>query len=100
MEEKVLDLLAQLHNEVKDMKNEINGVKNEINDMKANMATKDDIRRLEGELLRFENRTDSRLEALFDGYKQNTEAIYELRKDVNNLKSVVEQHEIKLKIVK
>ena len=86
MEEKLFNILAQLHNEIKDMK--------------AEMATKDDIRRLEGALFRFENKAEGKFDALFDGYKQNTEAIYELRRDVANLKSIVEQHEIKLKIVK
>lgn len=86
MEEKVFDLLAQLYNEIKSIK--------------ANMATKDDIKRLEGALFRFENNAERKFDALFDGYSQNTEAIYELRRDVEHLKAIVEQHEVKLKIVK
>ncbi|HPL54086.1 MAG TPA: hypothetical protein PLW11_08100 [Bacillota bacterium] len=86
MEEKVFDLLAQLYNEIKSIK--------------ANMATKDDIKRLEGALFRFENNAERKFDALFDGYSQNTEAIYELRRDIEHLKAIVEQHEVKLKIVK
>jgi hypothetical protein len=113
MEEKVFDLLAQLHNELNDMK-AIMATKEDLAGMAskkdlagmatkedlAGMATKDDIRRLEGALCRFENKAESKFDALFDGYKQNTEAIYELRRDVHNLKAIVEQHEVKLKIVK
>ncbi|HOR86142.1 MAG TPA: hypothetical protein PLL98_06605 [Bacillota bacterium] len=66
----------------------------------ANMATKDDIKRLEGALFRFENNAERKFDALFDGYSQNTEAIYELRRDIEHLKAIVEQHEVKLKIVK
>ena len=64
------------------------------------IATSDDIRRIEAALIRFENKAEGRFDALIDGYKQNTEAIYEISRDVKSLKSVVEQHEIKLKIVK
>lgn len=113
MEEKVLDLLAQLYNEINGMKADV-ATKADLEGMatkadlegmatKADlegMATKDDIRRLEGALFRFENKAERKFDALFDGYKQNTEAICELRKDVENLKAVVEQHEVKLKIVK
>ncbi len=109
----MLDLLSQLHNEIIDMK-AIMATKDDIANMATKddllgmatkddllgMATKDDIRRLEGALFRFENKAESKFDALFDGYKQNTEAIYELRRDVEKLKAVVEQHEVKLKIVK
>lgn len=118
MEEKVLDLLADLYNEIKEIRNNM-ATKEDLVGMAtkadiANMATKEglasikedvavmkeDIRRLEGRLVSFENKADSKFNALFDGYKQNTEAIYELRKEVHILKEAVEKHEIKLKIVK
>ena len=86
MEEKVIGILEQMQNEIKDIK--------------ANMATIDDIRRIEGALFRFENKVESKLNALFDGYIQNTEAINGLRKDVESLKATVEQHEVKLKKVR
>ena len=95
MEEKLFDILAQLHNEIKDMKANM-ATKEDL----AGMATKEDIRRIEGALFRFENKAESKFDALFDGYKQNTEAVYELRRDIESLKAVVEKHEIKLKIVK
>ncbi|MEA4846991.1 MAG: hypothetical protein VB106_07150 [Clostridiaceae bacterium] len=120
MEEKVLGILEQLQNQLKDMKagmatkEDLAGMatKKDIAGMAtkedlAGMATKEDIskiegdiRRLEGALFRFENKAESKFNALFDGYKQNTEAIYELREDVKSLKATVEKHEVKLKIVK
>ncbi|MHB1394038.1 MAG: hypothetical protein ACYCYE_13385 [Clostridia bacterium] len=122
MEEKVFELLSQMHNEIKDMKanmatkedllgmatkEDLRGMasKSDIvnidtkEDLKR-MATKDDIRRLETELIRIGDKFDCKFDALIEGYKQNTKAIQEISKDVRSLKSVVEQHEIKLKIVK
>ncbi|HYF81415.1 MAG TPA: hypothetical protein VEB00_00090 [Clostridia bacterium] len=122
MEEKVFELLSQMLNEIKDMKvnittkedllgmatkMDIEGIatKEDLKGMVTKedlkeIATSDDIRRIEAALFKFENKAESKFDALIDGYKQNTEAIYELRRDVENLKSVVEQHEVKLKIVK
>jgi hypothetical protein len=104
MEEKVSELLTQMNNEFIDMKANMitrdDIAKLVTKEDLAGMATKDDIRRLEDALLRFENKVESKFDALIDGYKQNTEDICELSRDVKSLKSAVEQHEIKLKIVK
>jgi len=113
MEEKVIGILEQMQNEIKDIKanmatkEDLAGMatKEDLAGMAtkqdiANMATIDDIRRIEGALFRFENKVESKLNALFDGYIQNTEAINGLRKDVESLKATVEQHEVKLKKVR
>ena len=110
MEEKVIGILEQMQNEIKDIKanmatkEDLAGMatKEDLAGMAtkqdiANMATKDDIKRLENELLRFENRMDSKFDALFDVQKQQTEAINGLRKDIESLKATVERHEVKLK---
>ncbi len=55
--------------------------------------------RVEGTLTRIEHDHGQKLEALFDGYKANTEAIKELKTEVQVLKKEVETHEVKLKIV-
>lgn len=95
MEEKEVELLSQMQSETKDIKANM-ATKKDIEEM----ATKDDIRRLEAELIRIGDKFDCKFEALIEGYNQNTKAIQEISKDVESLKFVVEQHEIKLKIVK
>lgn len=54
---------------------------------------------IQKDIVRIENNHGAKLDALFDGYKANTEAIQELKGEVQVLKKEVETHEVKLKIV-
>lgn len=42
----------------------------EVQDIKSNMATKDDLSRVELNLTRLENKMDENHKALYDGYKE------------------------------
>ncbi|WP_273222446.1 hypothetical protein [Geosporobacter ferrireducens] len=72
MEDKIFDLLAKMYTEVQEMK-----VK--MHDMAENMATKQDIKRLEDNMIRLENKMDDNHKALYDGYQQSMEGIHTLQ---------------------
>jgi len=90
MDDKIFEMFEKLYGRMEDGFKEI----------RTEMATKEDVARLEGNLARLEHAHGQKLDALFDGYKSNTEAIQGLRTDVQLLKKEVENHEIKLKLVK
>ncbi len=130
MEDKSFELMTKMYNEMqsqfKDVRNDIKGIRTEVKDMQTGMKDMQtemtdmrtemtdmrtemtDMRaemeegfdKVYQEMLRMEQKYDSQIDALFDGYKQNTEAITELRKDVQVLSQKVETHEVKLKIVR
>jgi len=56
--------------------------------------------RLEQTVTRIEHDHGQKLQALFDGYQAHTEAIETLNSTVSQLKTTVEKHEVKLKIVR
>ena len=56
--------------------------------------------RLEQTVTRIENDHGQKLQALFDGYQAHTDAIETLNGTVSQLKTTVEKHEVKLKIVR
>lgn len=92
--DQMFDLLTKMYAEVQ-------GVKSDINSMKSNISERFD--KLDGRVdnlesivrktnVTIENEIKPKIDALFDGYKQNTEAIYgltnkvdDLQADVNNL---------------
>lgn len=80
-----------------ELKDDIQGLRTELNDkidgVRSEMATKSDLARMEHD-------NAQKFGALFDGLSANTEAIHELKVEVQALKKEVENHEIKLKLVK
>ncbi len=88
MEDKTFELIEKLYNRMeegfKDVKNEIQGVKTEL---KQDMA-------------RMEQKFDDKIGILFDAVQGNTEAINSLRTEMQTLETKVDEHEVKLKIVK
>lgn len=79
MDEKMFNLLEKMYIEIKEMK--------------ANMATKQDI-------VRLENKMDENHKTLYDGYKQSIEGITEIREKLNKLTDRVDNQEIKLQVLK
>jgi len=90
----MLELLTKMYSEVQGMKYDIKSMKSDINGRFDKLENKVD--NLENEVrktnITIENEIKPKIEALFDGYKQNTEAIYALsnkvdylQTDVNNL---------------
>lgn len=109
MEDKTFELMEKMYVEMRKGFESING---EINGIKSVMATQEDITNLkndiddvksimatQGDIMRLEHKMDQNHKALFDGYKQNTEAITELKKDIRDIKDILETHEVRLKAI-
>jgi len=90
----MFDLLTKMYSEVQGMKSDINGRLDNLDSKFDKLESKVD--KLEDEVrktnMTIENDIKPKIEALFDGYKQNTEVIYaltnkmdDLQTDVNNL---------------
>ena len=79
LEEKIFELMSKMYTD--------------MHEMKENIATKEDIKEVKQDIAMLEDSHGRKLDALFDGYKANTEAIEKLTKKVEN-------HEVKLQIVK
>ncbi len=77
MEEKVFDLLEKLYIEVQEMK--------------SNMATKDEIRKLESSIVRMESEIKDDIKCLYDCYKQCIEGISTVNKKLDKLTEKVEK---------
>lgn len=85
----MFELLTKMYSEVQGMKSDIKDMKSDINVRFDNLENKVD--NLENEVrktnITIENEIKPKIQALFDGYKQNTEAIYELTNKVDYLQS-------------
>jgi len=89
MDEKMFDLMSKMYgemqkgfkridvleHEIKGIKNEVQGIKEDMQGIKEDMATKKDIIKIEIE-------HGKKLDALFDGYKQNSEQLTRIENEV------------------
>jgi len=90
VEDKTFELLEKLYNRMEER----------FSDIESRMATNQDLARVEQNMVRLEDKFDTKISALFDGVTGNTEAIDRLRVEMTKLETKVEEHEVKLKIVK
>ena len=74
--EKLFQLMEKMYVELKDIKKEV----------KCNTEKKNNV---EKTVIRIENDHGKRLEALFDGYKQNTEQLNRIEKEVSMHEEVI-----------
>lgn len=85
----MFELLTKMYSEVQGMKSDINGRLDNLDSKFDKLESKVD--NLESEVrktnITIENEIKPKIEALFDGYKQNTEAIYVLTNKVDDLQS-------------
>ena len=85
----MFELLTKMYSEVQGMKSDINGRLDNLDSKFDKLENKVD--NLESEVrktnITIENEIKPKIEALFDGYKQNTEAIYVLTNKVDDLQS-------------
>lgn len=84
MEDKTFELIEKLYNRMEERFSE-QGEK---------------IARIELNMVRMEDKFETKFSALFDGVTANTEAINNLRSEMKTLEMKVDDHEVKLKIVK
>lgn len=84
MDEKVFDLMEKMYCELQEVRKDQKEMKNDIKQLGA---------KIDGEVL-------TKIEALFDGYKQNTEAIRELKDKVDALACKVDKQEVEIRVIK
>ena len=97
MEDKVFEMMEKLYNRMEERFTEIEAkmaTKNDLAKVEQNMA------RMEQNMARMEDKYDTKLSAVFDGITANTEAINSLRVEMKTLETKVDDHEVRLKIVK
>lgn len=86
----LFELMTKMYGEMQKMMGEISNVKSEVKDVKEELVTvKTEVTKTN---MTIENDVKPRIEALFDGYKQNTESINklsdkvdEIQRDINSL---------------
>ena len=88
MENKTFELLEKMYS---DIQSRFDMMGNEIKEVRKKM---------QNGFVRLENKMDENHKALYDGYKQNSEAITEIREDIKELKSRVENQEIELRVIR
>lgn len=92
--DQMFDLLTKMYSEVQNMKSDMNqrfdNLENRFDNLEGRVDNLESIVRKTN--MTIENEIKPKIDALFDGYKQNTEAIYgltnkvdDLQADVNNL---------------
>lgn len=79
MEEKIFELIEKMYIDMQEMK--------------TNMATKQDIARLE-------NKMDQNDKALFDGYKVNYEKLESLEEKVDRLEKNLQSQDVEIRVIK
>lgn len=77
MDDKLFELVEKMYS---DLKNEISSVKKDLTN---------EIRTVGNQVLRMENDIKPKIEALFDGYKQNTETLERIEKEVSKQEEIV-----------
>ncbi len=75
----------------------------DMQDMKSNMATKEDLakveKRLRHDIVRLENKMDDNHKALYDGYKLSYEKLTTLENKVDKIDKKVERHDVVVKAI-
>lgn len=72
----------------------------EIQDMKLNMATKEDISKVEQKLVVLENKMDENHKALYDGYKLTYEKLEVLEEVVSEISKNVEKQDVEIRVIR
>jgi archaellum component FlaC len=100
MEDKTFELLTKMYAEMTDMKKEmkeefkavkedIKELKTDVSDMKADIAElKTDVAKIE---LKLENEVAPKVQALFDGYKQNSDKLERIEEEVTKQEEIIKR---------
>jgi len=99
MEDKTFELIEKLYCRMeegfKEVKTEVIA---EIQGIEQRLEQRID--RVEQNMVRLEQKFDDKIGILFDAVQGNTEAIGDLKGEMQKLETKVDEHEVKLKIVK
>lgn len=77
MDDKLFELIEKMYS---DLKNEISSVKKDLTN---------EIRTVGNQVLKLENDVNPKMEALFDGYKQNTETLERIETEVSKQEEII-----------
>lgn len=77
MDDKLFELVEKMYS---DLKNEISSVKKDLTN---------EIRTVGNRVLKLENDINPKIEVLFDGYKQNTETLERIEKEVSKQEEII-----------
>lgn len=93
-DDKTFELMTKMYAEMqegfKGVKNDISGMKGNISNMKDDISNmKDDINDLKKTVINIEQDHGKKLEALFDGYKQNSEQLTRIEDEVSKHEEVI-----------
>lgn len=98
MEDKIFELMTKMYGE---MQQGFSNMNNRLEKLESKVDSIDErLMKVENKVTVMEDENKLRFNALFDGYKHNTEVLYGLETDIKNLTKVVNNHEVKLTIVK
>lgn len=90
MEGKIFELLEKMYDEVQEIK--------------TNMATKEDLSKVEkglkDDIVRFENKMNNNNKALYDGYKLNYEKLGILKEKIYEIDEEIEKQSVEIKVIK
>lgn len=81
--EKMYSEFTEFKSEVKGIKSEVTGINSKVNDLKTEVS---DIKKT---VIKIENDHGQKLDALFDGYKQNSEKLNKIEEEVKKHEEVI-----------
>lgn len=91
MEDKVFDLLTKMYGKMQDGFKEIRA---DIKELKT------DVKDLKNGQTIFEDKLEDTRKTLFDGYKQNSEQLNEIKSVLKDLSEKIEKQEVEIKVIK
>ena len=89
----ILEKITQVNSKITQIDSRITSLEKGQNELKENQN------KLSQGFVNCENKVDDKLAALFDGYKQNTDSISELKESVNKLISNQERQDVEIKVI-
>lgn len=86
MEEKILELMMKMYNEVQQLNSRFDGLEAKVDAIQQNQV-------------KMEHTMTEKFRELFDGYTQNTESINDLKETVNKLTENLEKTETEVRVI-
>ncbi len=103
MEKELFELMTKLYNKVESIENKFEKMESEMHEMKENMATKDDVDKInsrldsvEQSIVKLENKMDNKLSALFDAREVGIDKETEISTGLQRVESKVDKLELKV----
>ena len=79
-----------LKEDVNGLKEDVNGLKEDVNGLKEDVnGLEEDVNGLKKDVLRIEQNHGKKLDALFDGYIQNTQQLEKIEKEVSRHEDII-----------